>query len=430
MIAGKQNRAPRAVVAWFLLVALVQPPVSVSAADPAPFLSLPELLQEVRRANPNLLAARKMMEAAQARIPLSGGLPAPKIGIEFEEIPRGTVQFDKATLMVQLIQSLPFPGKLSLKQKVAVQEAQHAAAQFKQQEWEVVSELKSSYYELFLIDRQMEIQQAKLLWIRQAEASSRARYSTGMASQMDFLRVRSEAMELSNQLVVLGHRRMAMAAHLNHLLNRPTDAEVGRPASVELMPVPSSPEELLAQAQDHQPDLLIFRSSAQRAEAAWRLSKRELLPDLETMLEVRDPAMGPAGPWDLTLALVLPFWFWTKQRYGVKAALYDKESAEAAYQGAQNEIARRIHENWHEAKASYERALLCQKALIPLAKQAVSVSLAAYQAGKGSFLELLDALRMFEERQMTYFEHLVELEQRLILLEQAVGDPLRKEHGA
>jgi hypothetical protein len=43
-------------------------------------------------------------------------------------------------------------------------------------------------------------------------------------------------------------------------------------------------------------------------------------------------------------------------------------------------------------------------------------------------MELLDALRMLAERKRTYYEHLAGLEQRVILLEQAVGVALRKEH--
>ena len=175
-------------------------------------------------------------------------------------------------------------------------------------------------------------------------------------------------------------------------------------------------------------DVLIIGGGIAGLAAAWRIQKRELLPDLETMIELRDPAMGPFGPWDLTLALVLPFWFWTKQKYGVKAALFDKESAQAAYQGMQNEIQRRIHEHWHEAKAAYTTAQLCQEGLIPLARQAVTTALAAYRSGRGLFMELTDALVALRERQRTYYQHLVALEQHIVMLEQSVGVALRPSH--
>lgn len=416
-------------VAWILTISLISfPRETAHGAEGEPFLSLPVLLEEIRRVNPDLLAARKKLEAVQARIPQARGLPAPRIGVEFEEIPRGTVKVNQATLMYQLIQSLPFPGKLSKRHQVAVAEAQMAAAMFKQTEWEVTSQLKSIYYDLFLTDRELEIQREQGTWLNQAEAVAQSRYATGAGSQAELLRTQAGALEASNAVHVLTQRREALAAHLNHLLNRPSESPVGRPGNVSLVSVPSTPQELFTQAQEQQPELLAFKFSAERAEAAWALAKRELLPDLETMVELRDPAMGPFGVWDLTLALVLPFWFWTKQKYGVKAALYDKDSAQAAYQGVQNEISRRIHENWHEASAAYATAQLCQESLISLARQAVTSSLAAYQGGRGSYMELLEALRGMKEQERIYYQHLVALEQRVVALEQAVGAALRSGH--
>lgn len=425
----------RVILTIWLSVGLATPPAAAAelhppeASDAAGTLSLPWLLEEVRRVNPQLAAARTRWEAARAKIPLATGLPAPRIGVEFEEIPRGSFKVNQATLMYQLIQALPFPGKLSARKRVAVAEQQMAAAAFKQAEWDLLSMTKVAYYDLFLVERELEIAQEQQRWLTQIAAAAQTRYATGAAPQAELLRAQGQALEIANQLTTLAHGRQATAAHLNHLLNRSGHTLAGHPVPLALEPVPSSPEELLATALDHQPELLMFRFSSERAEAAWRLAKRELWPDLETMVELRDPAMGPVGPWDLTLALVLPFWFWTKQRYGVKAALYDKGSAQAAYQAMRNEIERRIHEHWHAASAAHATAALCQGRLIPLGRQAAASALAAYQGGRGSFMDLLDALRMLSEQQRTYYQHLVALEQHLVMLEQAVGVPLRPAHG-
>jgi len=395
---------------------------------PRGIVQLQQLITEALAVNPDLLAAHKRWEAAQTKVRQAKALPAPKIGVEFEEIPRGTIKLNQATIMYQLIQSLPFPGKLKLRHQVAVKEAQLAAMAYKQAEWDVISQLKSAYYDLFLLDRELEIQHQQLMWLKQAEATAQARYAAGTGSQAELLGVQSDVLEASNARSVLAHRRQAVASHINHLLNRPISDVLGNPEAIALLSVPHSPDELVALALEHQPELLAFKFAAERAETAWRLSKRELLPDLETMVELRDPAMGPFGPWDLTLALVLPFWFWTKLQYGVKVALRDKESAAAAYQAMRNEIAKRIHEHWHEAQASYETAKLCQEGLIPLARQAVTSTLAAYQSGRGSFMELSDVLRRFSERERTYYQHLTLLEQHMVMLEQAVGVPLRAAH--
>lgn len=416
-------------VAFFLIISLgVFPVRPVPAEEPEGELSLSALLEEALRLNPRLRQAQGRWEAALAKIPMAKGLAAPRIGVEFEKIPKGTFQPDRASRMFQLIQSFPFPGKLSARQQVAVKEAQVAAMEFKQAQWEVASMLKGGYYDLFLIDRETAIQEEQLLWLEQAVAVAQARYAAGQAPQHELLRLQAEALEAANAVEVFTHRRLATAAHLNHLLSRSEDEPVGRPEPIPLTEVPGSPETLLETALTHQPDLLAFQYAAERAEAALKLSKRELLPDVETMLELRDPAAGPVGPWDLTVGLVLPFWFWTKQKYGVKAALHDSESARAAHQEMRNQIAMRIHEHWHTAQAAYETASLCQEGLLPLARQEVASALAAYQGGQGSFLEVLGALRNLAQRQRSYYEHLVLLEQHLVLLEQSVGVPLRVQH--
>ena len=415
-----------------LIQAVACPPAAAQAAmaqaTRPEALHLDALLAEALAQNPDILAARKQFDAARARIPLAKGLPAPRIGVEFEEIPRGSIKLNQATIMYSLIQSLPFPGKLSARHRVAVAEAQRAGMAFKQAEWNVISQLKSAYYDLWLLDREREILNAQRLWLRQAAAAAQSRYATGMRASTEVLRLQTEELDTINAITVAMHRREATVAHLNHLLNRPMDQPVGEPGALSLIPLPFSPAELVLIAKERQPELLMFKFSSERAEAASRLAKRELLPDLETMVELRDPAMGPVGPWALSLAFLIPFWFWTKWRYGLKIALYDQASAQAAYTAMTNEIARRIYEHWHEAQAAYGTAKLCEDSLISLSQQAVASAMAAYQVGQGSSLELLDALRALSERRRTYDQHLAAFEQHVVMLEEAAGISLHPEY--
>ena len=408
-----------------ILLACSSGPLSLHAEEAAA-VSLPALIQEARRVNPSIRASRIRWESAKAKIPLATALPAPKIGVEFEEIPKGSVKFNQASIMYQLIQSIPFPWKLSLRKQVALKDAQVAAMAWKQTEWDVITQLKTVYYDLFLLDQEAQIAQEQVLWLRQAAQTANAGYATGTSAQAELLDAQGALLEATNQITVLEHRRQAMGAHLNHLLNRPVHELAGSPGPLPLEGLSWTPDELMLMADASQPELLAFRYTAERAEAAVKLSKRELLPDLETMVELRDPAMGPIGPWDLSLAVALPFWFWTKWQYGVKVAIRDRESARAAYEAMRNEIARRIHEHWHEAQAAYTTATLFRDGLLPLRKQVVASALAAYQSGRGSLRDVLEALQRQAEQRRRYAEQLVNVEQHVVLLEQAVGLPLRE----
>jgi outer membrane protein TolC len=101
---------------------------------------------------------------------------------------------------------------------------------------------------------------------------------------------------------------------------------------------------------------------------------------------------------------------------------------EAAYEGMRLDVTRRIHEHWHEAVAAYSTARLSRDGLIPLARQAVESSIAGYQSGRATATDLLDALRLLAEQQRVYYQQLVGLQQHVVMLEQAVGVPLRPEH--
>ena len=48
-------------------------PVAADPAGESSPLFLPELIQQLRQNNPDLLAARKRLEAAQAKIPMAKG---------------------------------------------------------------------------------------------------------------------------------------------------------------------------------------------------------------------------------------------------------------------------------------------------------------------------------------------------------------------
>ena len=51
--------------------------------------------------------------------------------------------------------------------------------------------------------------------------------------------------------------------------------------------------------------------------------------------------------------------------------------------------------------------------------------MAGYPSGRATATDVLEALRRLAEQQRTYAQELVELEQHVVMLEQAIGAPLR-----
>lgn len=71
-----------------------------------------------------------------------------------------------------------------------------------------------------------------------------ARYSAGKAMQQDIIKAGMEVAILENRLIALVQKRLSSNAEINALLNRPPDADLGRPETVSTLP-PLEPYESL-----------------------------------------------------------------------------------------------------------------------------------------------------------------------------------------
>ena len=201
--------------------------------EAAPTLS--DLIKEALRANPEIVAARKAVEAAQARIIPARSLDDPELNLESWAIPIDQpTNLNQANMhMVNLRQRFLFPGKLRLRGEVASQEEAMAGARYQAKEREVIAAVKKGYYELFMADRNIQITTEQLELHERVLRTTETRYTVGKTSQSDVVRAQVEHSDLINRLIVAEQERESAEARLNALLNRPTDALIGKTAELE-----------------------------------------------------------------------------------------------------------------------------------------------------------------------------------------------------
>ena len=299
--------------------------------EAAPTLS--DLIKEALKANPEIVAARKAVEAAQARIVQARSLDDPELNIESWAIPISQpTNLNQANMhMVNLRQRVPFPGKLRLRGEVASQEEAMAAARYRAKEREVIAAVKKGYYDLFMAERNIQITQEQLDLLQRILKTAEIRYSVGKVTQQDVIKAQVEQSDLINRLIVAEQERQSAEAKLNRLLNRPTDAPIGRTAELQPPPTAFEQEDLFRLTIETSPELQEAVSGVKRAELSHELARRNRkYPDF--MLGV-GYWYSPQGNFQHTysgmLTLTIPF-FWTK-------AKHDKEVEEASAQIARAE---------------------------------------------------------------------------------------------
>ena len=142
--------------AYSLLVGIAHPTATAFAQET---VSLSSLIEEAKKNNPEILAYQKRVKAKEHRAKVEGILDDPQLKVEIEDIPKDKPfnLGDSMQTRYTFSQMLPFPGKLSLRQKAALKEVLMAASEAKNKEIEVITMLKQAYFDYAYILESIKI---------------------------------------------------------------------------------------------------------------------------------------------------------------------------------------------------------------------------------------------------------------------------------
>lgn len=393
--------------------------VSVAAT-----LSLDSLLEQALSTNPEILAARSEWDAAKARVPQARWWPDPQFGISHEKIPQGSYSLRDANMrMFSLSQVIPFPGKLTLKGRLAQREALVAEEEHEAARQLVVAEVKSAYYRLFLVHKSIEIEDERKELLQKFEKIAETKYAVGKASQHDVLRAQVELSLTADKLITLRERELPTAvARLNALLNRLPHSPLGIPEEFSIPEVSLSETEFEELALEHRQALRAMEYEMEKSRIAYSLAKMEYLPNfmIKLMQEEMDTPTGTEVNRGVAASISLPLWFWTKS-HGVSEKRARKSAAEASYLAMKNIVLFEVQSVLARCNSSRRRVSLFEVTVIPLAEQALKAATIAYETGKVDFLTLMDSERTLRDVKLRYYEALTQHGVDVSDLEKAVG---------
>src|SRR3989339_425482 len=410
-------------IIFVLMVVMVSLPNSGVWAE-QDFLSLEGLIKEAQNNNPEILAAKKRWESSKARVPQAKAWEDPKVGITLEKIPKGTLAVGKTMAedrMLSVSQAFPLSGRLSLKGKIAVVESQITAAEYKDMELEVLNEVKKAYYNLFLNYKERELKEESVKLLENSAKVAEAKYGLGKLEQGDGLKLHLKKTRLNNEKTNLKEERKAQEKELNTLLNRLPHVPLGIAIVEEDTSFTTDIEALYQSALTNQPELQAFSYAIEKNTYAKSLAKRSVFPDVMAEIGLRGITSGGIGPWDLAMAVSLPFWFWTKQRYEIKEAVFNLEEAKSAYEAMRNKMFAQVRDIVSKIEIAKNKMNLSKTNLMPILESSISSSLSAFRAGRYEFMMLIDNERMYIEAKLDYYRALAEYQINLADLERATG---------
>jgi len=383
-----------------------------------------ELISIVLRDNPALKAARAKWEAMKARVPQAKAWEDLRAGADFRversvNIPPNS--FMDQTAMLE--QEVPVTGKNLSRARAATAEARATFEDFRRTELDVVMRARIAYARLANGYSQLDVNRRNSELLEQFVQISRSRYEAGTATQADVLTAQTDAAKLLEARAQIEREVSESQSALNVLMNRSAQAHLDLPASLVFTRQALSLQKLQALALVQRPELQRAQDRIDTERFRLELANRQWFPDPALNVKTQrynDAAQGVSEV-DVGVSFPLPFLNWKKSGAGVLEARKSLENAQHEFDATRTETFGLVRDQLKKIQTSATQYELYQSDILPVARQTVEASRAAYEASTGGFLELITARRTLQDAESAALNHLADHEVAIAELDAIIG---------
>ena len=374
-------------------------------------MDLRQLWSELKLNNPQLLSLREAYLSAKATVPQIAAPANPQIGLVWSGMPvnspfalgganapsaanPGGISSNNS---VSVTQPFQFPGKKSLAANIADTNAEALLAQSESSYLQLGAQLSTLYYNTLASQKQLQVLKESVVRLEMIKNVAKARYSNNAAAYVEYLNAQvaqsaaqADQFNLERQLQVgLNNINTLVGRHSREKLILRGDARramTGVPTLVELEDYAESSHPAL-------------KSSALQLEAARKgvdLAKKAYLPDFQVI----GSSYTPRGPfsanngalfYQFELDLVIPLYFFTKEKYGVEQAQRNAAAAEAGNISNRQQIVLAVNSAYAAYEQAKNQAQFLKERQVPQADAAYKVGLIQYSNNGQGFNDLLTA---------------------------------------
>ena len=401
--------------------------ISLTAQE-VPRGRLEPLLAEALRRNPEILAARKKLEAMRQKPAMERSLPDPMVSLNYASVNgpfpgQGLGREPQSNIGFMVSQALPAHGKLRLRAAIASKDASGMEQEYWMAELSVVSRMKQAWHKLHHSYAMLQLLDSNRALLERMTKIAETRYALGKAAQQDVLRSQSQLILLEARREKFEQELQSREAEINSLLARPLETAVPQPYEIE----PAEPfvtlEALYRQAEAHAPALAKEKSGVERAELALNLSRKDGAIDYTVGGGVF--TMGSMGTmYQAKLDFNLPLFTRSRQHAAVLEQLSEVDRARRSYQATGNQLLFRIKDDWLQGSASWRLMRLYSTTMLPQAAITLDSSLAGYENGQSDYTNVLASLMSILDAEMAYHEESLNYHLALLRLEETTGVPL------
>jgi cobalt-zinc-cadmium efflux system outer membrane protein len=400
-----------------------------------PDLSLQQSVEQALSGNPGIAEIKSRAEAMAAIPSQEGALPDPTLSFGMLNVPTRSFSLQKEDMTmieVGLSQTIPFPGKLALKEKAAEHEALAAASSVEDARLRLARDVKKAWWRLFYYDHALSVTDEAETFFQQLVDVAQAKYQVGQGKQQDVLMAQLELSKLKDEKLELTGMRHTENVQFNVLLNRKTEtlARISRQAETKLPELADAA--LQEKAMQSSPLFAQHQNRLDAARTKVELANKDFFPDLTVGGGYAFRQNSPDGLvrsdfLSVNMSINLPIYAQQKQAKAVDQRRSELLQEQYSLQDEHNKIHGEISAKTAEYRHDKERLALYEHEIIPQAEQTVRSLMAGYQVSKTEFSDLLRAQMTLFQYQSQYWQALTRTQQVLAELTALVGEEVGRD---
>lgn len=387
----------------------------------APKLHFFEVLGEALERNPDLQAYEREAQAVLDRAEAGAAFPDPVVGFSVHDLPVPSFSFreDMMTMSEAMVsQRFPWFGKRDLRRRSEGKGAEVIASRQEGHALELAEAVAEAYAQLWLAHNTRTLLEEQKAALDRLASLTRQGLSVGAGRQADVLLAEAEAESLSQSLLRIeeeeARARFALAALLS--AERPV---AGVPTELPSLPLPTL--DGLEVALDRHPELEALRHRKEAFHLEAELARKEKIPDPEISLSygvrVEHPDMVSLG-----VSFPIPIFGASRADRLASAASSEAQAVERRLQGRRDALISAVRSAHARAKAELERERLYEEEILPRMRRSAQASAAAYVAGRGSLLTVIDQERNVFAREIERLQARAESFVALVRVATRAGD--------
>ena len=361
-------------------------------------LTLDEAIAKVLAANPTLRAAALDVAIADGMRRQAGVFRNPEVSFVREGTQRGS-----RTQTVQISQVLELGGKRSARINLAERERSLAAGNLDVARTDLRADVTTAYFDALAAQERGQLAQTSLDVASKAAFAAEKRVAAGRVSPVE--QDRAAVARSSAQLeLAQAQSELSIAMHTLAAYWGDTVAAF-RPLVVpelDLAPVPSVDE--LQRRLDASPQLRRARMQVQREEAQVGLDRSQRTPDLTLIVgRQKDDEIGHS---QTVLGVSVPLPLFNRNQGSLQASLGRAEKARMEMEAERLRLHQSLTNAYGRAELTRGQVRAMREDILPTAQRVFDAAVTGFEAGKFSFLDVLDAQRTLLQIRTRYIQAL------------------------